>query len=56
LYDKSSRRANRVHLSQPSSMEKLVVASGDYDLPAYEKFAKLPVWAEAEPPKFSLSS
>ena len=42
------------HLSQPSSIEKLVVASGGYDLPAYEKFATLKVWAEAEPPKGTL--
>ena len=42
------------HLSQPSSMEKLVIASGGYDLPAYEKFTTLKVWAEAEPPKGTL--
>ena len=43
-----------VHLSQPSSIEKLVVASGGYDLPAYEKVTTLEVWAEAEPPKGTL--
>jgi ABC-type glycerol-3-phosphate transport system substrate-binding protein len=42
------------HLSQPSSIEKLVVASGGYDLPAYEKFTRLKVWEEAEPPKGTL--
>ena len=42
------------HLSRPSSIEKLVVASGGYDLPAYEKFSTLKVWAEAEPPKGTL--
>jgi ABC-type glycerol-3-phosphate transport system substrate-binding protein len=42
------------HLSQPSSIEKLVVASGGYDLPAYEKLTTLKVWAEAEPPKGTL--
>ncbi len=43
-----------VHLSQPSSIEKLVVASGGYDLPAYDKLTTLKVWAEAEPPKGTL--
>ena len=43
-----------MHLSQPSSIEKLVVASGGYDLPAYEKLTTLKVWAEAEPPKGTL--
>jgi ABC-type glycerol-3-phosphate transport system substrate-binding protein len=43
-----------VHLSQPSSIEKLVIASGGYDLPAYEKLTTLKVWAEAEPPKGTL--
>ena len=43
-----------VHLSQPSSIEKLVNASGGYDLPAFEKLTKLKVWAEAEPPKGTL--
>jgi hypothetical protein len=42
------------HLSQPSSIEKLVVASGGYDLPAYDKLTTLKVWAEAEPPKGTL--
>ncbi|WP_024506250.1 extracellular solute-binding protein [Bradyrhizobium sp. ARR65] len=42
------------HLSQPSSIEKLVIASGGYDLPAYNKLTTLKVWAEAEPPKGTL--
>ena len=42
------------HLSQPSSIERLVVASGGYDLPPYEKLTTLKVWAEAEPPKGTL--
>ena len=42
------------HLSQPSSIEKLVAASGGYDLPAYDKLTTLKVWAEAEPPKGTL--
>ncbi len=42
------------YLSQPSSIEKLVNASGGYDLPAFEKLTTLKVWAEAEPPKGTL--
>jgi ABC-type glycerol-3-phosphate transport system substrate-binding protein len=42
------------HLSQPSSIEKLVAASGGYDLPAYDKLTTLKVWAEAEPPQGTL--
>ena len=42
------------YLSQPSSIEKMVVASGGYDLPSFEKLTTLKVWAEAEPPKGTL--
>jgi ABC-type glycerol-3-phosphate transport system substrate-binding protein len=41
-------------LSQPAAIERLVVASGGYDLPAYEKLTTLKVWAEEEPPKGTL--
>ncbi len=47
--NKEAAKSLLVHLSQPSSIEKLVVASGGYDLPAYEKLMTLQVWAEAEP-------
>jgi ABC-type glycerol-3-phosphate transport system substrate-binding protein len=43
-----------MYLSQPSSIEKMVVASGGYDLPSFEKLTTLKVWAEAEPPKGTL--
>jgi ABC-type glycerol-3-phosphate transport system substrate-binding protein len=43
-----------MHLSQPSSAEKMVEASGGYDLPSFEKLTKFKVWAEAEPPKGTL--
>ena len=36
------------------AVEKMVVASGGYDLPAYEKLTTLKVWAEG-PPKGTLS-
>jgi ABC-type glycerol-3-phosphate transport system substrate-binding protein len=52
--NKEAAKSLLVHLSQPSSIEKLVVASGGYDLPAYEKLTTLKVWADAEPPKGTL--
>jgi ABC-type glycerol-3-phosphate transport system substrate-binding protein len=52
--NKAAAKSLLVHLSQPSSIEKLVVASGGYDLPAYEDLTTLEVWAEAEPPKGTL--
>jgi hypothetical protein len=52
--NKEAAKSLLVHLSQPSSIEKLVVASGSYDLPPYEKLTTLQVWAEAEPPKGTL--
>ena len=52
--NKEAAKSLLLHLSQPSSIEKLVVASGGYDLPAYEKLTTLKVWAEAEPPKGTL--
>lgn len=52
--NKEAAKSLLAHLSQASSIEKLVVASGGYDLPAYVKFTNLRVWAEAEPPKGTL--
>jgi ABC-type glycerol-3-phosphate transport system substrate-binding protein len=52
--NKEAAKSLLVHLSQPSSIERLVVASGGYDLPAYETLTTLKVWAEAEPPKGTL--
>jgi len=52
--NKEAAKSLLTHLSQPSSIEKLVVASGGYDLPAYDKLTTLKVWAEAEPPKGTL--
>src|SRR6185312_5322505 len=43
-----------VQLSKPASIEKLVVASGGFDLPAYEKMTTLKVWQEEGPPKGTL--
>ncbi|RZN32250.1 extracellular solute-binding protein [Bradyrhizobium sp. Leo121] len=52
--NKAAAKSLLAHLSQPSSIEKLVVASGGYDLPAYQNLTTLEVWAEAEPPKGTL--
>src|SRR5712691_5002123 len=44
--NKSAAKSLLVHLSQPSSIERMVEASGGYDLPAFEKLTTLKVWAE----------
>ena len=52
--NKEAAKSLLVHLSKPSSIEKLVVASNGFDLPAFEKLTTLKVWAEEEPPKGTL--
>ena len=52
--NKSAAKSLLVHLSQPSSVEKMVVASGGFDLPAFEKLTTFKVWAEEGPPKGTL--
>src|SRR5712672_3318983 len=52
--NKAAAKSLLVHLSQPASVEKLVAASGGYDLPAFEKLTTLKTWAEAGPPKGTL--
>jgi ABC-type glycerol-3-phosphate transport system substrate-binding protein len=42
------------HLSQPSSAEAMVIASGGYDLPSFEKLTTFKTWAEEGPPKGTL--
>ena len=37
-----------------SAVEKMVAASGGYDLPSFEKLTTLKVWAEEGPPKGTL--
>ena len=44
-----------MHLSQPTSIEKLVAASGGFDLPPFTRYSTLPTWAEEGPPKGSIS-
>ena len=52
--NKEAAKSLLVHLSQPASVEKLVAASGGYDLPAWEKLTTLKTWAEEGPPKGTL--
>ena len=52
--NKEAAKSLLMHLSQPSAIEKLVVASGGYDLPAYENLTTLKVWEEQGPPKGTL--
>lgn len=52
--NKEAAKSLLTYLSQASSIEKLVQASGGYDLPAFEKLTTLKVWAEEEPPKGTL--
>ncbi len=52
--NKSAAKSLLVHLSQPSAVEKMVEASGGYDLPAFEKLTTFKIWAEEGPPKGTL--
>jgi len=42
------------HLSQPASAEKMVIASGGYDLPSFANLTTFKIWAEQGPPKGTL--
>ncbi|MGD9844551.1 MAG: ABC transporter substrate-binding protein [Variibacter sp.] len=52
--NKASAKSLLRHLSQRSSAEKMVAASGGYDLPSFSKLTDFKTWAEAEPPKGTL--
>jgi ABC-type glycerol-3-phosphate transport system substrate-binding protein len=52
--NKQAAKSLLLHLSQPAAVEKLVAASGGYDLPAFEKLTTLRTWAEQGPPKGTL--
>jgi ABC-type glycerol-3-phosphate transport system substrate-binding protein len=43
-----------VHLSSRSAAEKMVAASGGYDLPSFARFTDFKTWAEEGPPKGTL--
>jgi ABC-type glycerol-3-phosphate transport system substrate-binding protein len=52
--NKSAAKSLLVHLSQRSSAEKMVAASGGYDLPSFASFTDFKTWAEEAPPKGTL--
>ena len=52
--NKSAAKSLLVHLSQRSSAEKMVAASGGYDLPSFAKLTDFKTWAEEGPPKGTL--
>jgi ABC-type glycerol-3-phosphate transport system substrate-binding protein len=52
--NQSAAKSLLAHLSQASSAEKMVIASGGYDLPSFEKLTTFKTWAEEGPPKGTL--
>jgi ABC-type glycerol-3-phosphate transport system substrate-binding protein len=52
--NKPAAKSLLVHLSQRSSAEKMVAASGGYDLPAFSKLTDFKTWSEEGPPKGTL--
>src|SRR6266699_1188068 len=52
--NKEAAKSLLVHLSQPAAIEKLVAASGGYDLPPFANLTTLKTWAEEEPPKVAV--
>jgi ABC-type glycerol-3-phosphate transport system substrate-binding protein len=52
--NQSAAKSLLTHLSSPSAVEKMVVASGGYDIPAFANLTTLKVWAEQSPPKGGL--
>ena len=52
--NKPAAKSLLVHLSQPAAVEKLVAASGGYDLPSFANLTTLKTWAEEGPPKGTL--
>lgn len=52
--NKSAAKSLLMHISQPAAAEKMVIASGGYDLPAFEKLTTFKTWAEEGPPKGTL--
>lgn len=52
--NKEAGKSLLTHLSQPTSIEKFVVASGGYDLPAYANLTTFKTWQEEGPPKGTL--
>jgi ABC-type glycerol-3-phosphate transport system substrate-binding protein len=49
--NKSAAKSLLTHLSQESSVQKMVEASKGYDIPSFEKLTTFKVWSEVGPPK-----
>jgi ABC-type glycerol-3-phosphate transport system substrate-binding protein len=52
--NKPAAKSLLVHLSQPAAVEKMVAASGGYDLPSFANLTTFKTWAEEGPPKGTL--
>ena len=52
--NKSAAKSLITHLSQPAAAEKMVAASGGYDLPSFANLTTFKTWAEEGPPKGTL--
>ena len=52
--NKAAAKSLLAHLSQPAAIEKMVVASGGYDVPSFANMKTLKTWAEEGPPKGTL--
>ncbi len=52
--NQSAGKSVIAYLSQPSAIEKMVEASGGYDLPSFANLTTLKTWAEEAPPKGTL--
>jgi ABC-type glycerol-3-phosphate transport system substrate-binding protein len=52
--NKPAAKSLLAYLSQPQSIEKMVVASGGYDLPSFANLTTFKTWEEAGPPKGTL--
>jgi ABC-type glycerol-3-phosphate transport system substrate-binding protein len=52
--NKSAAKSLLNFLSQPAAVEKLVLASGGYDLPCFANLLGFQIWAEQGPPKGTL--
>jgi ABC-type glycerol-3-phosphate transport system substrate-binding protein len=52
--NKPAAKSLLVHLSQADAVEKLVAASGGYDLPSFANFTTFKTWAEQGPPTGTL--
>jgi ABC-type glycerol-3-phosphate transport system substrate-binding protein len=52
--NKPAAKSLLAHLSQPKAIEKMVAASGGFDLPAFANLTTLKTWADEGPPKGTL--